>query len=417
MSLTIAEVFPQVSLAGNPIRVKIHTDNLYEGSTRRPFYTIILNVYNSSNTLLRSLSEEPDNAGDAWFSLSSIFSELAPTNLYPVYKTLPIKPDSIAVASFYFKLAEGYGTPYVEQPESTTSDSPYFVIPGGLPSWYIRRMEYNNTNFYQQLLAQSQWLTNQPANKTVYPDQPEMLRIFNMESAEVEYRVKRISTTGEQTTATLWTGQLNSHTLYTFLASPVLCALPNTAKYSVYLTANGEAISNEASFVVENCKPESTRYIIFQNSMGGFDCTPLTGKISTELETYAIDYTIPEITTLRESLTIKQGRATGAQYLIGSVGWKTDSELEWLSEMLLSESRYLVLDEFFTVPITIIADRRPIGDNGFNPKTFSIDAEIDNLDSYFANINKEILVPELCLLDGSAIELASGGQLILTQRL
>lgn len=385
MSLTISENIPYLSLAGNPIKVKIHTNNLFDGATRRPFYTIILNVYDSGSNLLRELSEEPNDSGDAWFNLSDVFETLKPTLSHPLEPDSPVQSDNIvnvSIGKFYFKLAEGYGIPYVEQAESATSGN-YCVIPGGLPDWYLRKLSVGNTTFYDQLLTQNIWLTNQPAVKTVFPDQPEQLRFFSLSNQTVTYEVKRLNSNGLETYHTLWSGSLEASSLYSFLASPEFCAASDTVMYTLYLNANGTKITNDAVFSIEKAKPHNTRYVLFQNSLGGFDCAALTGKMVTELETSTVDFSTPEISKIREAFVPGQERSLGIKYLTGTIGWKNNDELEWLSELLHSENRQLVVNESDLESIVISADRRKIADDTNAPKTFSIEAIIGVEDFFF----------------------------------
>lgn len=417
MALTIAQNIPLLSLAGNPMKVKIHTDNLYDGETRRPFYTIILNVYSQSNSLLRQLSAEPDSNGDAWFNLSEIFESLKPTLKYPMATTLPITADTNACTQFYFKLAEGYGIPYTEQAESLTS-STYYVIPGGLSDLFLRKLAYANTNFYQQLQAQNIWLTNQPANKVIFADQPEQLRFFHLNAANqtASIKVRRLSNLGVESTITIWNGTLFPYTNYSVLASPAVCALENTVSYAVYFEINGAPASNEATFIVEKAKPSNTRYAYFQNSLGGFDCVALTGKMLTEIEAATVDFLTPEIEAIRESLMPEQGRASAIKYLTGTVGWKTDSELMWLSELIHSENRKLVLDDDYCATMVLAMDRTQVGADSYAPKTFSIEAAIDVADMYYT-AEREIIVPQLALLGGGNLKLTTAGNLNLIQRI
>lgn len=384
MALTITDNLPLVSLQGNPMKVKIHTDNLFDGINRRPFYTIILNVYSSTNTLLRTLSEEPNNSGDAWFNLSEIFASLKPTITHPIANETPVVLDSTASQQFYFKLAEGYGVPYVEQAESTTSSN-YYVIPGGLPDWYLKSLANGNTTFYEQLLNQNIWLTNQPDIKNVYADQPEQLHYFSVSSSNqtASLKVKRLSNLGVETTATLWTGTINAYSHYVFKSSPAFCAIASTVKYTLYLEVGSTKITDDAVFVIDSVKPENTRYVLFRNSLGGFDCVALTGKMVTELETSTLDFVTPEISKIREALVPGQERASAIKYLTGTIGWKTPDELAWLSELLHSEDRRLVVNTTDLETIIIGAERRKIGDDTFAPKTFNIEAVIGVTDFFF----------------------------------
>lgn len=384
MALTVSESLPLISLAGNPMKVKIHTDNLFDGETRRSFYTIILNVYNSSNALIRSLSEEPNDSGDAWFNLSEAFLNLKPTLTHPITQVSPVVADTVAFSQFYFKLAEGYGIPYVEQAESVTSEN-FYAIPGGVSDWYLRKLIAANSTFYDQLLVQNIWLTNQPDGKAVFSDQPEQLRFFHVSSASqtASLMVKRLNTAGVETYATLWTGTLSAYTIYSVLASPEFCALSDTIWYSLYFSVGTAKITNEAKFTINKAKPDNTRYVLFQNSLGGFDCAALTGKMTTELETSTVDFVSPEISKLREALVPGQERSLGVKYISGTIGWKDSEELQWLSELLHSENRQLVVNTTDLESIVISANRNLIDDDTNAPKTFSIEAAIGVPDFFF----------------------------------
>jgi len=389
MALTITETLPLISLAGNPMKVKIHTDNLFNNAVRRYFYTLILNIYDENNVLLKELSAEPDDSGDAWFNLDEAFTGIKPTIASPFDNVdfnsqESVVADATACKKFYFKLAEGYGVPYVEQAESVTSGN-FYVIPGGLPDWYLRKLDTANSTFYAQLLLSNIWLTNQPNVKTVFTDQPEQLRFLHLNAAQqnASLVVERLDHDGAVTTETLWTGTLEPYTIYTVLASPDFAAESDTVKYTLYMVVGSTKITTDATFILDNAKPENTRYVFFRNSLGSFDCAALTGKMVSDLETMTVDFVTPEISKIREALMPGQERAEGIRYLTGSIGWKSGEELEWLSELLLSETRYLVAQDNDLETIIISPDRRSIGNDSFAPKTFNIEAVIGVNDFFF----------------------------------
>lgn len=387
MALSVTENLPLLSLSGNPMKIKIHTDNLFDGLTKRPFYNIIVNIYSSTNTLIRSLSEEPNDSGDAWFNLADAFTELKPELVHPIQPNSPVVSDSLATTKFYVKIAEGYGVPYTEQPESAASGN-YYVIPGGLPDWYLRKLVQGNTDFYSQLVLQNIWLTNQPYMKKVFTDQPEQLRFFHLYAATrtASLIVSRLNSNGVTSVHTLWTGNLSPYTMYSVLASPSFCALADTVSYTLYFVVENTKITDEAKFAIETAKPDNTRYILFQNSLGGFDCAALTGKMTTDLETSTNDYVNPEISKIREALVPEQSRALGVKYISGSIGWKDSKEMEWLSELLHSNNRKIVVNATDLENITISADRRKIGDDSNAPKTFNIEAIVGVPDFFFLDL-------------------------------
>lgn len=412
MALTIVENIPLISLAGNPMKIKIHTDNLFDSAVRRSLYTIILNIYDSDDDLIQALSLEPDNDGDAWFDLSDAFYDLKPTITYPLSESTPVVEDETAIKQFYFKLAEGYGIPYEEQNESVTSQN-YYVIPGGLPNSYLKKLDKLDTNFYEQIYLINIWLTNQPDRKTVFNDQPEQLRFLHLSAVQQTALliVERIDKYGVKTTVTLWTGSLDAYTIYCVNAIWSFIADADTIYCTLYMKVGSSKITNDAVFILDNAKPVNTRYVHFRNSLGAFDCMPLTGRMLTEIETKTTDFVSPEISKLYEALVPEQSRAEGIKFLKGTIGWKNDAEIDWAQELLLSEEKYIVIDDALE-SIVIGQDRRQLKSDDNSPRSLNIEAAIGSSDFFFSRLN--VRVPYLKLMSGGYLRLMNGGKLKIT---
>ncbi len=384
MALTILTDLPLLSLNGNPMKVKVNTDNLLDYSTRRPFYTIILNIYDKSDdSLIKSLSAEPDDDGNVWFDLANAFYDLKPTLFYN-FKFSDFHKDTNDIRKFYFKLAEGYGIPYIEQSESFTSND-YYVIPGGVSDNILKTYYNDGTSFYYEITnVKNIFLTNQPDRKTVLTEQPEILRYFHNHSSNrtVDLKSRRLLPNGTTETVTVESATMSAYSLYSINAMPSNCRGLEAIEYTLWLEASGVVISNELTYILDNFIPDNTRYVYFQNSLGGFDCVALTGKMLNEIELQSATFFTPLVNQLRDVLEPGQERALGIRYLTGTVGWKNKEEMEWLTELLLSEQRLLVTGSWFETVI-ITPDRRQTSSDDNVPQTMNLEMIIGVPDFFF----------------------------------
>lgn len=387
MALTIASNIPLFSLSGNPIKVQVNTDNLLDYGSRRSFYNIILNVYDDSGytpELIKSLSAEPDDDGNAWFDLASAFTDLEPTFNEELAWDDPVQADTGAVKKFYFTLAEGYGIPYVEQSESFTSGD-YYVMPGGVSDWVIRELEDTSSTWYSQISASNVWLTNRPDNKRVKVAQPEQLRFIHLGSAAQTGKLlcERLLSTGSTELVELWEGTLQPYTAYSVLATREFCA-GSGYRYSLWMEGESASLTNRATFEIDNAKPDNTRFIVFRNSLGGFDCLAITGKFLTEIEVQTNEFQSPVVTQLRDALEPGQERAMGIKYLTGAIGWQSSDEMEWLTELLISETRYLQIGTRFD-SVIITPGRKAIASDGSEPRSIDLEMVVGVPDFFFLN--------------------------------
>ena len=101
-----------------------------------------------------------------------------------------------------------------------------------------------------------------------------------------------------------------------------------------------------------------------------------------EIEVQTTTFYTPEVDQLRNALSPGQERSLGIKYLTGSVGWKSNEELDWLTELLLSEQRYILIDNL-TESVIIAPERKQTGGDGNEPKTMNLELIIGVPDFFF----------------------------------
>lgn len=382
MALTTTQLLPSLSLAGNAMRIAISSNNVIDSLTgnRRPFYNIFLQVYNGA-TLLFEDSIEPDTNGVSTFNISPVVSAAIKATLtYPM--SAFVVEDSGAVAVLTFKMAEGYGIPFVKGAFQDIAGST-LAIPGGCADWYLKQLEEANSDFGTQLFASNQFLTSQPQQRTVLPASFIILRaITGINGGTISLKAIKTIADGTISTVTLWSGTLEAYKLYDFNVSP--SKLSDAVSYSVWLHNNesNKAITPVHTFVVSQTSALQQRNIIFRNSLGGWDTACATGKFITEMELQRTTFNNPVISRFRDTLEPGADRAMGIRFMKGSIGFLNNEELEWLQEMGMSEEVYMVTERGLE-KIVVKVDRWIIADDDLAPKTIAIEAIVGNSDFFF----------------------------------
>lgn len=382
MALTVSQQLPSLSLAGNNMRIAISTDNLIDSVTgkRRPFYIIFLQIFNDG-VLLFEESLEPDANGVSTFNISEIVSAaIKPTLFYP-HSVMEV--DQGAIAPLSFKMAEGFGIPFVKgEFQLITGD--FLAMPGGCADWYLKQLEEANSDFGSQLMAANHFLTNQPQERTLPPDAFAIVRAIIGISGSGSFSLRGVKTLSNGTTenVTLYSNSLDGGYLFEFNVSPA--KFTGAVSYTFWLHENQTdlPITPIYTYHVSQNISLQQRNIIFRNSLGGWDTACATGRFITEMELQRTSFESPIITRFRDTLQPGADRAMGIRFMKGSIGFVTNEELNWLQELALSEEVYIVTERGLE-SIVLKVDRWPIADDDLGPKTLTIEAIVGNSDFFF----------------------------------
>lgn len=112
------------------------------------------------------------------------------------------------------------------------------------------------------------------------------------------------------------------------------------------------------------------RVLEFKNAYDVWDSVELTGTMELDQLVEGETYNKFHPGTLGFYTAVDRG--SGTLSIKGSIGYKTSSELMWLSDMLLSPEVFLV-DSGSRYPVVVKRDTHPLAVDTFSPKSFDID--------------------------------------------
>ena len=305
---------------------------------------------------LQEASEKPvptnsTSSPGAYFEVQTrIDDELAATP--PVYgdKAISVCPD--LCRQFYYITQRWDGNTLLNTETTTTM-------------WAIRAQMamrhysmYKDVFFTQFIGAGRRFLTWQPDAKYVRTDQPERLYFltnFTPSPKALMLRVRVCFADNSYDTFTAMT--VNDVTPMSVYCMPVgfdelnLGTQPKVVLwYETWLSnENAEVVSEVRTFRVDRIAYESVRYIVFQNSLGGYDTLRCVGS-ATELVTVQRQI-IERFTDYDYLPTVSDvliNSVTGERQITVNVGnWLNADYREYLEELLLSEDFYIVDGEEF----------------------------------------------------------------------
>ena len=363
-----------IMLVGNPIRFKVTTDNHV-----MPFYLLIakLTITIGAVTKYATMSVEPDSSGVAWFDAAPFLYDYVVDSMKSHTTDLSTSTPLVGdpMVGYSISITEGYGIPYTEYATVLATSSTFYAIYGGLPDYYCQQLELRGSNFYDDIIQQNHFLTNQPTEKNVYENQPEQLRFFHTDELVAVCKVKYVDSAGNETTDTLCRLILNPNHIHTLLATREFCCTSTSLFYEVWVEdAYGNVIVQPQRYICVSNIPTNIRHVVFRNSLGSYDTATLTGRMVNELEFSAGSYLNNVVTNLRNAIVPEQARGFANRYLSGSIGWVTDDELEWITDMLHSDDRLLLMEDQSYEPIIISPDRYMVQSDTPGPKSLTIEA-------------------------------------------
>lgn len=216
--------------------------------------------------------------------------------------------------------------------------------------------------FFTTHLANSrQFLTWQPAEKWVDVNQPEFLYYlvnFTPRPAELRLKVDIKYTDGlfDTLTAQRMT-TVGQYVVYGMPVGFVALGLPEREaaqgkeihSYKVYISnEQNQRLSEVRSYYVQRDYEPNVRYLLFANSLGGYDtlrCTGQTVRSLTVKGTAAQRALVPNY--LPGTAELFSLNRLGERVITLNTGLRDGDELDYLSELVLSEEVYVVTQEGF----------------------------------------------------------------------
>jgi hypothetical protein len=314
---------PNVSLQGLPIIYKLHADR------SETFYKVLANpVFNIYEAAYRN----QDNI--VTFDLRDYFETSLKTSL--VLSENHIHDDGCK--NFTVRFYEYYGNPPSAQNEITANHT---ICIGTVPAWKQKDFDLIN-NTFNDYLDTSRILSWYPLNtaKKVLTDQPELMYVL---WPDLSVRVITVVVTfSDGTTENVKIDHMPVQELqvasfavgYEALGIADINPTKTVKSYTV-------SIANHVrSFVVDHNPHYHTTYIVFRNSLGGFDTLACTGQKDeiTEVERKISQRVYDAENPYRH----RQDEFYNEHTEIVSVhsGWLTPAEKNWLNDLLISKEVY-----------------------------------------------------------------------------
>lgn len=355
--ITITQSPPLVNLQGMPFVFRV-TSNMFD----EPFFKIMAEPVAGQAEL------KPVNTSDeAVFDLREYFR----AELSVEFKQTAFKHEN-ACKSFNINFYEYYGNP----PQKEDGDDGDFnVLLGTIPQW--KQLEFLSTyGTFSSWLSSNiflGWYPSQP--KRVLPTQPEVLYFIAPSSATYSPVVAITFTDG--TTAShspaisialqaLEVGSLPVG--YTALGLATVDAEKTVASYIV--TIGGKT----RSYTVDHIAYNDVRYLIFRNSLGGYDVLPCTGEVDSKSETTR---------NLAERVYDPEASARISRYAYNielkevetlNTGWLQANEKRWLNDLMISEDVWEMLGGVLR-PVLIRNSDLDRTERNYEPGTVEIEYE------------------------------------------
>ncbi|MDD2279472.1 MAG: hypothetical protein PHS05_10470 [Bacteroidales bacterium] len=257
--ITVTRDIGLASMVGNPIMLWVNTNNHTTGGSPRPFYTLFLELFLEDPSLggdpYDTLSIQPDDDGNGYFDLAPLLSPLVkPTLPWQMPGNFEPQKDANAVVSFWVRLRDGYGIPFVVRSVEYTSEE-YVAIPGGFDDAVLQGIENAESDGYSFISDHGLLLTSQPRCKRTALGAVEYLRYFNpSKTAEnVKLMLREHKLDGSNSDTELWDGSLDALSLYSFNVSPELLNLnAQTVKWDIWLELESEDNYDEIHYAALN---------------------------------------------------------------------------------------------------------------------------------------------------------------------
>lgn len=311
---------PLVSLSGLPVIFKVSSDKFDE-----PYFRIKAVPYPGQEEYL-PLHPATDVAT---FDLREYFAADLAVSL-----KLSAHLHANAAKSYNVVFHEFYGNPPTEHANDSCT---IVVVRGTIPRWRI-----NAFASFAAWQASNLFHTFAPTSKRVLPTQPELLYFLAPSSGTFSPAVVITFTDGSTAShspAVSITGQalqmLSLPVGYSALGIAAVNPSKKVASYTVTISGRSR------TYVVDHTPYADVRFLLFRNSLGGYDCLPLTGEADehTELSRDMAEH-VYDAEAVVQQFNKRTYNIQHAELVKANSGWLLSAERDWLNDLLISEDIY-----------------------------------------------------------------------------
>lgn len=393
----------KVSLTGSPIVFQFLASGLGGLSMFKVVVDVL--VWNGSDyVLLSKEGSQIDDDGLVDFNLQELFrNRIQKKFTYPESKyNLMLEHSDL---SGKFKIQYNYQgwdeDNNLEVGTIETLDEEFYFVEGGQPD-IIRQLQTEaDTDWYQELVENKSFLTNQPTNKTIHPEQCEKLYWLVREgcrSLKLNLQVNLLdgNTVSSQPAITPVTAF--NWLEITATLKHLVDDVSLVASYKVWLTDQANAIASEVfEYTLDHNWYERNDFLPFANSLGAFDTLWLHGQRADEVEaerkTY--DKQMPGIRPRLQDKSFVSTRGLMARNNKSNTGFISPEYTEYLSAEFLGSDQTMCLVNDQLWPVLNISDSaKPFDDKDeLIKRSLDIEWQLGDKTRYFGKFNKEIKHP------------------------
>ena len=379
MALTQISIPPVVSLAGNPIYISYSTNKNSED-----FIGIHLKVYTvndaSWNLQGDELRYEPDSTGKIEVDIQKLL-EWDPNKefTWPDVDADLITHQANLLKQYKVEVSEKYGNPLTEDDTDTVFG--LFVLPGSISKLQQGYLNSISDTWLENQSSSNKFLTNSPTKKTdVWASERLYFLIINNPYAgrvNLKVRIDYIGSSATHTAETI--RYIYDHYILHLVTSfsTLLLGLIDNEKevlqYTVWLTSGNDTIlSEEFTYTMDNVRHSNTKYFIFNNAFKVAEGARFTSqyKESSNYSFQKSQRTLDKGFNMDSPSLIKSNTQETKSCEITS-DWLTIEEMNWLRELLTSESVYEIVNGNL-IPVFIDTESVNILEGNNNLRALSI---------------------------------------------
>lgn len=370
MDVLSNSTFEPMCLSRNPIEITVDAfdPDVVNRAGIRYYLDVFLPAYYRASTFEKKATQEASEQPPYMIGTSKVFPGATFSIEELIDSYLGIKPPTFgqskisvcpeATVNFYTAYKAKKGTT-----EQIGTGQILWAIKGGIQEEYFA--EWKDTFFTNYIGARRSFLTFQDTTKKVRKDAPEYLYWLSNISPTPAKITTRVEVTYEDNTSEVISrAELSGIIPYTVYCVPVgptvlgLGDLPKVVKsYKVWLSNESQQRLTEArQYDIDYSYERNIRYIIYQNSIGGFDTICLTGQgtenVKVSRQVFEREQPFNYSPTFSERTT---NRVNGFRELIVNTGWISKKDLWKYHDLMLTKQVILVTDREY-IPLVIVND-------------------------------------------------------------
>lgn len=357
MAITTEILGGPVQLTGIPCWIKVYGGSAPAGSSE---YKYLLQVISGDGKLLTEPDPDsiaPDENGEVWFDISGIVDQ----PVKAVFQYPPVGP-YVAYPTQAFNIQVKTGESYIDANGALqivwgVTSEVFQMLKGGVSQRQIAIWNAGGTNFFNTYILGGKWLTHRPWGDFVHPSQPVKLWYMLLGEIETTFEVRYYFDDGTHAIYSTPVA-LNADNLYEFNCNPAHLGvnIQPPGKKVLYFDVKLGFGSDTRRFEYDWRHIERPMFIFFANSIGGVDDVFLSGRM---IDKFSLEGTVVSKQPQRDATifdpTIEVPDSVGRNKWLINSGFKTDTQMLHLRDMLVSRQKWLLYPNKAVTAYTRIA--------------------------------------------------------------